>query len=248
MSSVDKLEIGNGISYFYRNTYITAKRNNGIDICLFIDNTGVYHSNIDRTNNTIKHNIYIDEVTDGLRVTDFIGAPPSQGYGRLASNTTFQILKANYPGTTVITGRLFNPSGALSDHERRVRFWESCGFEVEDPNSFDSRIVSTVDRLKVVPLLNGNCKNSIGVPYLIPLNEFRPISDLSKKRDDEELKLFPMAELESSISRITPSRSVYDFDLKAAKRDNQLFLMIVCLFCFVGFCLRLAEQRPLFKY
>jgi hypothetical protein len=230
-----KQNINKGISYHYRNTRILAcssGTNGGLNVTIDIDNQASYKRAFHDRRGSIVHNIYINKIGDNLKIIDFLGAPKSLGLGRISVNAMITLLKAIYPANTVIYGILFSDERSDFDHSRRVKFWESCGFNVEDPTNYSSKISTTVGKLVLKDSYNGDRSTSVGLPYVIPLSDYKLASDETREKDDQDLQSFPMESIQTAIDAMPDTIEVESINKKNITcKTNILFSLMIFFSC-----------------
>ena len=189
-----------GLWFQYRNVTIKAySHGSDIDVRLFIDCDKSPIQPYSRRGIVTRWTklTYND---NHIEVQDFEGGTHgetiSKGIGRQGFNATVELLKKTFDGDTRVIGYLSNAGGKPMDHERRVKFWESCGFTIKDPTNYRSPMKSTVSDLIAKNTYKGKTKDPFGVPYLTPIEAFIPMNiEHDRKKDKEELATFPRKEL-----------------------------------------------------
>lgn len=223
-----------GLSFHYRNVsieiYITNYSHHSIDVIFQID-LGLSVSTPFSSRNISTRKAFLSYDDDSVKIIDFQGGvdgeTKSVGIGRQAINSVFAMLKAAFTSDTKVYGELSNVGGKPFDHARRVAFWRSCGFAVQDPDDYYSPIHTTVSELIVKDHFRGNMTNPFGVPYEIPFESFVPMDmEPNRKKDMEELATLPSGKIHKEIESIP---TISDVEAENTKQYKKVIMIRDCL-------------------
>ena len=223
--------LSKGLEYIEHNTKINIIRVNDQGFSIFL-----YPNYPDQKNNIQISLCFID---DKVIFADLIGNGERSGhqdkkYGTLLTNLTIQILN------TWFEGRPFTAYGTLSNrgdihdldgcHSRRKHFWESFGFELKSPESFDSPMSTSSGNLKIVD--RGHVNQHISTT--LSISSFhryfnRPIVPLKVKNC-----ILSLEEFDFQTNDIPAIDSISLLEDKAWWWGNKIsMLLCLILYCFI---------------